>query len=918
VVRVTVIKLKFERRAEELRMRKLPGLTAYLAGAMLLSGAPAHGQETSKPVIDNNIEEVVVLGRLRSAAESLQDERMNEEVVTDVLGAEMISRVGDSTVALALRRVSGLSLVGDKFVYVRGLGERYSNTLLNGATVPSPDLTRNVIPLDVFPTSIVDSLRVQKSYSADMPANFGGGSVDIRTKGIPDAFTYSLEVGLGANTETDGDVISYRGGGDDEFGVDDGTRELPGNIAAAIQRFRGQLNTQSIFTTLQQEGNTSATFADAQLLNRQLGTSLNRNLSIRDENADPDLDIKGSIGNNWFIGDQWEFGILGSGSYKNKWRQSTQVSRNFVFPGERTDTEVESTYSVELSGSVNMGLKYSDDHEINTTSLYLRNTDDETAINDFFNENREKSGGSGFRGYRITYEQRDLTVNQMTGTHFLGASTRELLPFGADLLEKIPEDLKFDWFISDAVAETDIPNEVNIQAQTVTDPITGAVMSSTVGLDTSSASYRFTELRDDVKSWGWTVSLPIEFNRSDLELSGGYYHSRKGRSYEQYQFNLGVLSVGDPAVLQGSLGDVFSDANILDTGNNFVFDTVNSNSQSYVAATMTDAYFGKFDWTWNETWRVSAGARWEDYRQVALDVNLLGFSVTNPVITTDPAVLERASFQDDDIYPSLSVTYMTQWWAEVFQLRFGYSETSIRPDLREINDATYVDPLTGDLVDGNPGIIPSSVDNFDVRAEWFFDNNDSLTVSLFYKDIENPIELFEAPASDTTILREIVNAESAELTGIELEATKSLGFLGEGFEPFFIQANATVLDSELVAGPNADAPTNAKRELANASEYVGNIVFGFDSMNAEHTATLIYNVFGERLYVAGRNGAPDAFEQPFHSLDLTYSWYPTDAMTLKLKVQNLLDQTVEIEREGVTIFEEDPGMSYSLSFRYSM
>lgn len=899
-------------------MRKLPDLTVHLTVAMLLSGTAAFGQEKSKPVIDPNIEEVVVLGRLRSVAESLQDERMNEEVVTDVLGAEMISRMGDSTVALALRRVSGLSLVGDKFVYVRGLGERYSNTLLNGATVPSPDLTRNVIPLDVFPTSIVESLRVQKTYSADMPANFGGGSVDIRTKGIPDAFTYSLEVGLGANTETNGNVISYKGGGDDEFGVDDGTRAMPDDVATAIQRFRGQLNTQSIFTTLQQEGNTSATFADAQLLNRQLATSLNRNLSIRDENADPDLDIKGSIGNNWFIGDEWEFGILASGSYKNKWRQSTQISRNFTFPEERTDTEVESTYSVELSSSVNMGIKYTDDHEINSTSLYLRSTDDETAINDFFNENREKSGGSGFRGYRITYEQRDLTVNQINGTHYLGASTRELLPFAENLLVKVPEELQFDWFYSDAIAETDIPNEVNIQAQNVTDPVTGAVQGTIVGLDTAASSFRFTELRDDVKSWGWTASLPLQFSKSDLEISTGYYHSRKGRAYEQYQFNLGVLSVNDPAVLQGALGDVFSNTNILDTSNNFIFDTVNSNSQSYVAATMTDGYFSKFDWTWNETWRVSAGARWEDYRQVALDLNLLGFSVTNPVITTDPAALERASFQNADVYPSLSVTYMTDWLAEVFQLRFGYSETSIRPDLREINDATYVDPLTGDLVDGNPGIIPSSVENYDLRAEWFFGDTDNFTVSLFYKDIDNPIELFEAPASDTTILREIVNAESAELRGVEVEGTKNLSFISESFEPFFVQANATILDSELVAGVNADAPTNDKRKLANASEYVANIVFGFDSINAEHVATLVYNVFGKRLYVAGRNGAPDAFEQPFHSLDVTYSWYPTDLMTLKLKVQNLLDETIEIEREGVTIFEEDPGMSYSLSFQYSM
>ena len=128
----------------------------------------------------------------------------------------------------------------------------------------------------------------------------------------------------------------------------------------------------------------------------------------------------------------------------------------------------------------------------------------------------------------------------------------------------------------------------------------------------------------------------------------------------------------------------------------------------------------------------------------------------------------------------------------------------------------------------------------------------------------------------------------------------------------------TFLDTELVAGPNADAPTNPKRDLANASDYVANIIFGFDSMDAKHTATIVYNVFGERLYVAGRNGAPDAFEQPFNSLDFTYSWYPTDAITLKFKAQNLLDETVEIERESVTILEEDPGQSFSVSFQYAM
>ncbi len=256
--------------------------------------------------------------------------------------------------------------------------------------------------------------------------------------------------------------------------------------------------------------------------------------------------------------------------------------------------------------------------------------------------------------------------------------------------------------------------------------------------------------------------------------------------------------------------------------------------------------------------------------------------------------------------------------AETFQLRFGWSETTVRPDLREITDASYLDPITDDLVDGNPGVTPADVTNFDMRAEWFFGNGDSFTATLFYKDIQNPIEFFESAASDTTTAREIINADSAQVKGVELEGLKELSFLGNAFSQFFVQGNVTIQDSELVAGPDADAPTNPIRALSGASDFTANMTFGYDSDNAKHSAALGYNMFGERLYVAGRNGAPDGFEQPFHSVDFTYSWFPTDFITVKAKFQNLLDEAVQIEREGVLTFEEKVGQSFSLNFQWMM
>ena len=457
-----------------------------------------------------------------------------------------------------------------------------------------------------------------------------------------------------------------------------------------------------------------------------------------------------------------------------------------------------------------------------------------------------------------------------------------------------------------------------MSSSTITDPKTALVQSSSVNLSSSSADFRFTELDDHVTSYRWQASLPIQTRRSTIELQAGAEHGQKSRVYRQSQLGLGLLSVVDPMILTGPVGTVFSDANITDPANGYVFDLIGTNNQSYLAVTMTDAVFGNVDWTFDDTLRASVGARWEDYRQVALDWNIYGNSINNPQISNDPAVLARGTYRKYKLYPAVSLTYMTQWWAEVFQLRFGWSETVVRPDLREITDASYIDARTGYLTDGNPDVRPADFENFDIRAEWFFSNDDTLTITLYRKDITNPIEFFESAASDTNRAREIINAESGLINGVEFEGLKSLGFLGDTFEPFFLQGNLTLQDTEIVAGIEADAPTNNVRQLSGASNYVANLMLGFDSMNGQHSATLVYNVYGKRLYLAGRNGAPDGFELPFHSLDMTYSWYPTDLITIKAKLQNLLDETVIIERDGVNTFEEKPGMTAALSFKLTI
>ena len=211
--------------------RVLLGMSAAAAGSIFQPPALAQEQAEAPPAeAPSAMEEVIVTGRQRSVADDILNERLESEVVSDLISAEQIGRVGDSTVSTALRRLPGVTLVGDQFIYIRGLGERYSSTTVNGAYVPSPDLTRNVIPMDLFPSEIVESISIQKGYTADQPAAFGGGNVDIRTRSIPDDFEFNLQFGIGTNSESSDDGLDYPGGSDDELGTDDGTREMPQEI----------------------------------------------------------------------------------------------------------------------------------------------------------------------------------------------------------------------------------------------------------------------------------------------------------------------------------------------------------------------------------------------------------------------------------------------------------------------------------------------------------------------------------------------------------------------------------------------------------------------------------------------------------------------------------------------------------------
>jgi TonB-dependent receptor len=885
--------------------------------ALAQEAAPAPSAAPEGQVID----EVIAIGRQKATAFDVVGERLEQEVATDFLSAEAIARVGDSTVSLALRRVPGLTLVNDQFIYVRGLGERYSSVLLNGAQVPSPDLTRNVIPLDIFPAEIIQALSVQKGYSPEEPAAFGGGNIDIITRGIPNGPVFNMQIGSGTNSANDDDGLAYPGGHDDGIGKDDGTRAFPEPLVVGLQEYRGNVTPSNILGTLQGDGNYHF-LSEAEAINRDLGISLNRDVEITPKSLGPDGSLELDLGSRWYLGDQdrWQFGAMGLVTYSNVWRNRERTERDLADPVNQVENKLRTINGVAATGIANFGISFGSDHQLTASSFYVRNSEDETAISTRTNANFQIAGGRQLRDYDIRYEQRELTVNQIRGHHVNGQDTQELSKF---FDHDVIDGMVFDWYVSDAEAQTDIPNEIKFSGEDSVDPATGAVLQKSIRQSNSAADYRFSYLRDEVDSSGWDLMKPVNFEHVDVEISGGQDVAQKARSYTQTQFGLGTTTGAAAPILVGTPGEVFTDAHISNPMNGFILSAGGIGTESYLAAQTNLASYIKADALVNEKWRYAGGLRYEQFRQASLPIDTLEYNVSVGQCALSPcdvAALENATFSEDDVYPTIAVTrIMHDVWAQDFQLRFGLSNTVARPDLREIAGSTYIDPLTETRVRGNPALVTSAITNFDFRAEWFFDNGDNFTASLFYKDIKNPIETVQGAGTDDNISLTFINADAADISGIEVEWLKDLSTLGPKFlEPFFFSGNITLSDSEITVGDVGFNVTNDVRPMSQHSKYVANLQLGYDSNNGAHSFTIAYNTFGERLFFAGRDGVPDAYEQPFDSLDFTYSYYPTEHVSVKFRIQNLLDSKLEIEQGDVLVIEQNVGTTAKVDVKWNV
>ncbi|MFT5759118.1 MAG: TonB-dependent receptor [Alteromonadaceae bacterium] len=859
------------------------------------------------------MEEVVAKAtRLQGSAAAVVAERRNQAFVADILGAEQMSRTGDSDAASALKRVTGLTLVDDKFIYVRGLGERYSSARLNGANIPSPDLTRNVVPLDIIPASIIESIAVQKAFSADMSAAFGGGAIDIRTKSVPKEFTSSIEVGLAYDTSaSDGMTYDRPSGG------------IPDSLKNAIVDYRGRFTIDNILKRSNLTATDSQSLSEQAIaINNGLLNSLPRNLVASEESLDPTYNAKAHIGNsfdeNYFGG---RFGFLASLSYENKWdfaeKKTGVISQDVASDCSTSLATAEdvanscfntvknskvTTENERYSGVFNIGYQL-DNHSISWNNLYLVDNEDEVEISSvespagstvFTITNDDKAN----RVHEFDYEERTLHVSQLLGQH-------TFVDYWG---------IGFDWQMTRSKAKTEIPFSAKFNFRDNFDNASYA--NSTITGDDNRAMYAYTDMEDRVNSYGGNFTLPVYGSGYELELKAGYDFSDRGRNYSTSSFAVHNKSGSGIVINDGSQSPLANGGYLSDSfiaGQRILVDfnePTAPDADDYIAAQKIDAAYGSFDVILDNKFRISGGVRYEAFKQTSVGTSSLIFGKEELDIFWSPEKISAGSINEDDFYPSLALTYMG---SEQYQIRASYGETVVRPDLREVVPVAYFDPLTDIRTFGRVGLDSSPIKNYDLRYEYYAANGDNYTLATFYKEISSPIETV-LQVGDEDYSATFVNGETGEVKGIELEWMHDLVYVADGF---FTSGNITLSDSEVSIDPSlAGNLTHPTKRMSGHSEYVVNLQLNYDSANGNHSGSLVYNVFGERIIASGVGGREDALEKPFHALDFVYTYYPSFNSQVKLKVKNLLNESQEVSQSGIAVREKEVGTTLSLSYKY--
>ncbi|HEY5619611.1 MAG TPA: TonB-dependent receptor [Vicinamibacterales bacterium] len=804
-----------------------------------------------------------------SSSEAQLIERKNAQVITDNLGAKEMRQNGDSDAAAAMQRVTGLSLVDSQYVFVRGLGERYSNTTLAGSVLPTTEPDKKVVPLDLFPTGLIDSVQVNKSYSPDRSAEFAGGLVQIVPIKLPAQPVVDLAYGVSFLSTATGKSIPLSPlGSRDVWGYDDGARTLPSGFPT------NKIVRRGIYTP-------DVGYAPDEI------TRLGRLL----DNTWRPVSDKGQPGQNWnaTLGNRFgRFGVVGSVTHSYK-EQFLEEDRRFFHVAEEGQLEALSDYHMQ-SGSqkaqlgvvANLAYEFTPSQRITFENFYTHSGRDEGRFFQGINIDNARE----YKNYRLQFIEEGLISNAIGGEHFFQSLTNSRL----------------DWRVNYARATRDEPDlRETLYERLSTLAGTSETTNPFLYADESQSGFRmFNELNDDTTDAAVNWSVFKTSSGRPTQYKFGVNYVDRTRDFRSRRFHF--IPITSQKADSGNLlfnqrlmpEEIFVSNNI---GTALRFNEETRPTDAYNGDQKTTAGYGMVDIAMSARTRLVAGARVERFDQT--------------VVTQDPFGLFAREIQAEnkttDFFPAVNLVIGA---GPNSNLRLSYSTTVNRPEFRELAEFEFTDVIGNRAIKGNADLTRALIQNVDGRWEMFSGGRGVVAASVFYKYFDKPIERVVIAAANP--IATFQNSDHARNFGLELEAGRQVN------QYLFFNANYTFVDSKITLLPEQrSVQTSLERSLAGQSKNLFNLtaelaVRGFSARG-------LFNYFGDRISDVGANQAPDIIEQGRGSFDLVFA-QRLAGLGIRLALENLTDSKYLFTQTGA----DDPqrlfkiGRTVALSFSYNV
>jgi len=833
------------------------------------------------------LDEIVVTAKsIRTTEAAILTIQKKSANLLDGISSQTFRKTGDSDAAGAIKRVTGVSVQGGKYVFVRGLGDRYTKSILNGMDIPGLDPDRNTLQMDIFPTNLIDNIIVLKSFTPDLPADFTGGVVDIVTKDFPEEKRTSISLGTSYNPNMhfNKNALTYSGGGTDFLGFDDGTRNLPFQSFAVIPG-----------TSERSERLTNIT------------RSFDNNWAAQRKSQPVDMSFGFSHGNQ-INKDKATFGYNMALNYKNSNEYyddaefnefiKADASEIFTLETNKTRRGELSSNNVLVSGLLGGAVKFNN-HKISLNVIHLQNGESKAGI---FRQETIANNSNTILRDNLEYSQRNISNAILKGKHvFEGPGLDiewKLSPTYSRIQDK---DIRLAQFRLD-------DGEYNIE------PSEGAIPNRL-----------WRNLEEVNYSGKIDITKKISFKGRDSKIKFGASNSFKERDYGilNYQFDaigsslLNFTGDANEILLEQNLWTPEGKTGVYVRGNFEPANTFNAQQNTLAAYVMNELPV-------TEKLKAVYGLRVEKFDHIYTGQNNLG-----TVIFNKKKVLDKLN-----VLPALNLIYSV---TEDMNLRASFSRTVARPSFKELSIAQIFDALSDRIFVGNLDLKPTDINNFDLRWELYKAGGQMFAVSGFYKAFTNPIELvaFSEQSPNSVTPR---NVGDATVAGIELEVRKNLNFGAKDVSPFSIGSNVTLVKSTVALDQSEGGEflskvrtardgeiIEATRSMQGQSPYIINTYLNFADRDKGIEANVSYNVQGKRLAIVGIGENPDVFESPFHALNVKASktFGEDQRARVSLSANNLLGSKRELIYEAFNATNEVyqrfvPHTSYSLGFSYRL